>query len=228
MNIKPTNRTHPHQREVLPSSTGNAFLKRRSAGVGGRPAPDTDPPAAPPGLLPGLLHLKATCIAQAERTGSDTPAYLTEFPTPSNAMPTNVAVVIQARIPGITGGSCTGCTGPPEGETGRNGRQAVYGIGARPTKLAFVNHFTVRTFCYPRSEKFEEGRELHELAMMETPAMVGLLNTTFTGPALSTVFRKRAYAYPPANARGPTKQIGGKFGGNFSVLKTSSRCAAML
>ena len=40
-------------------------------------------------------------------------------------------------------------------ETGREtAGRPVYGIGARPTELAFVNHFTVCTFCYPRSEKY--------------------------------------------------------------------------
>jgi len=54
-------------------------------------------------------------------------------------------------------------------DTGREAaRGASYGIDKRPAELAFVNHFTTCTYCFPRSGKYcAEGRELHELALLE-------------------------------------------------------------
>ena len=108
---------------------------------------------------------------QAERTGSGYVAYLTEFPRRRARHADYVAVVIQARIRGLQAGfTALDALAHQREETGREtAGRPVYGIDARPTELAFVNHFTGCTFCYPRSGKYcEEGRELHRLAMMET------------------------------------------------------------
>ena len=108
---------------------------------------------------------------QAERTGSGYVAYLTEFPHPERIHGDFAAVVIQARIRGLQAGfTALDALAHQREETGREtAGRPVYGIDARPTELAFVNHFTGCTFCYPRSGKYcEEGRELHRLAMMET------------------------------------------------------------
>ena len=108
---------------------------------------------------------------QAERTGSGYAAYLTEFPDAEQRHADYVAVVIQARIRGLQAGfTALDALAHQREETGREtAGRPVYGIDARPTELAFVNHFTGCTFCYPRSGKYcEEGRELHRLAMMET------------------------------------------------------------
>jgi hypothetical protein len=126
-----------------------------------------------------LTHL-ATCrgcvaeshlyCSQAERTGNGYAACLTEFPDADRRHADFVSAVIKARIWGIKRGFTElDALAHQREETGREtAGRPVYGIGARPTELAFVNHFTVCTFCYPRSEKYcEEGRELHDLARLE-------------------------------------------------------------
>ena len=108
---------------------------------------------------------------QAERTGSGYAAYLTEFPDAEQRHADYVAVVIQARIRGLQAGftALDALAHQRRKQAGETAGRPVYGIDARPTELAFVNHFTGCTFCYPRSGKYcEEGRELHRLAMMET------------------------------------------------------------
>ena len=108
---------------------------------------------------------------QAERTGSGYVAYLTEFHDADMRHADFVSAVIKARIWGIKRGFTElDALAHQREETGREtAGRPVYGIDRRPAELAFVNHFTVCTFCYPRSEKYcGEGRELHRLAMMET------------------------------------------------------------
>ena len=108
---------------------------------------------------------------QAERTGNGYTAYLTEFPDAGQRHADYVAVVIQARIRGLQAGfraldALTRQEGEDRLETAC---RPVYGIDNRPAELAFVNHFTACSYCFPRSGKYcGEGRELHELAMMET------------------------------------------------------------
>ena len=82
-----------------------------------------------------------------------------------------MAVVIQARIRGLQAGfTALEALTRHDRDAGRETpSMPVYGIDKRPAELAFVNHFTGCTFCYPRSGVYcEEGRELHRLAMMET------------------------------------------------------------
>ena len=113
-------------------------------------------------------HLYCT---QAERTGNGYAAYLTEFHDADMRHADFVSAVIKARIWGIKRGFTElDALAHQREETGREtAGRPVYGIDNRPAELAFVNHFTVCTFCYPRSGKYcEEGRELHRLAMMET------------------------------------------------------------
>lgn len=108
---------------------------------------------------------------QAERTGNGYAAYLTEFPDAEQRHADYVAVVIQARIRGLQAGfRALDALTSHDRDTGREAaRGASYGIDKRPAELAFVNHFTTCAYCFPRSGKYcGEGRELHELAMMET------------------------------------------------------------
>ena len=108
---------------------------------------------------------------QAERTGNGYAAYLTEFPDAEQRHADYVAVVIQARIRGLQAGfTALDALTRLERDTGRETpRSPLYGIDNRPAELAFVNHFTACSYCFPRSGKYcGEGRELHELAMMET------------------------------------------------------------
>ena len=108
---------------------------------------------------------------QGGRDGSGYQGFLCEFPDAEQRHADYVAVVIQARIRGLQAGfTALDALAHQREETGREtAGRPVYGIDARPTELAFVNHFTGCTFCYPRSGKYcEEGRELHRLAMMET------------------------------------------------------------
>ena len=128
-------------------------------------------------LLPHLTDCRNCCIedhlycTQAERTGNGYTAYLTEFPDAGQRHADYVAVVIQARIRGLQAGfraldALTRQEGEDRLETAC---RPVYGIDNRPAELAFVNHFTACSYCFPRSGKYcGEGRELHELAMMET------------------------------------------------------------
>lgn len=126
-----------------------------------------------------LTHL-ATCrdcvaethlyCSQATRTGNGYAAYLTEFHDADMRHADFVSAVIKARIWGIKRGFTElDALAHQREETGREtAGRPVYGIDNRPAELAFVNHFTVCTFCYPRSEKYcEEGRELHRLAALE-------------------------------------------------------------
>ena len=126
-----------------------------------------------------LTHL-ATCrdcaaethlyCSQASRTGNGYTAYLTEFPDAEQRHADYVAVVIQARIRGLQAGfRALDALAHQREETGRETAcRPVYGIDKRPAELAFVNHFTACSFCYPRSGKYcEEGRELHRLAALE-------------------------------------------------------------
>ena len=108
---------------------------------------------------------------QGGRDGSGYQGFLCEFPDAEQRHADYVAVVIQARIRGLQAGfTALDALAHQREETGREtAGRPVYGIDARPAELAFVNHFTGCTFCYPRSGKYcEEGRELHRLAMMET------------------------------------------------------------
>ena len=128
-------------------------------------------------LLRHLTYCRDCCIeghlycTQAERTGNGYTAYLTEFPDAGQRHADYVAVVIQARIRGLQAGfraldALTRQEGEDRLETAC---RPVYGIDNRPAELAFVNHFTACSYCFPRSGKYcGEGRELHELAMMET------------------------------------------------------------
>ena len=128
-------------------------------------------------LLPHLATCRDCCIEghlycrQAERAGNGYAAYLTEFPDAGQRHADYVAVVIQARIRGLQAGfraldALTRQEGEDRLETAC---RPVYGIDNRPAELAFVNHFTACSYCFPRSGKYcGEGRELHELAMMET------------------------------------------------------------
>jgi len=128
-------------------------------------------------LLRHLTDCRDCCIeghlycTQAERTGNGYAAYLTEFPDAEQRHADYVAVVIQARIRGLQAGfraldALTRQEGEDRLETAC---RPVYGIDNRPAELAFVNHFTACSYCFPRSGKYcGEGRELHELAMMET------------------------------------------------------------
>jgi hypothetical protein len=123
-----------------------------------------------------LLRHLATCrdcgveehlyCHQAERTGNGYTAYLTEFPDAAQRHTDYVAVVIQARIRGLQAGF-TALDALID--TGRETpRSPLYGIDNRPAELAFVNHFTACSFCYPRSGKYcLEGRMLHEAAARE-------------------------------------------------------------
>ena len=108
---------------------------------------------------------------QAERTGNGYAAYLTEFPDAEQRHADYVAVVIQARIRGLQAGftALEALTRHDRDTSREAAREASYGIDKRPAEQAFVNHFTACAYCFPRSGKYcGEGRELHELAMMET------------------------------------------------------------
>ena len=108
---------------------------------------------------------------QAERTGSGYAAYLTEFPDAAQRHADYVSVVIQSRIRGLQAGfTALEALTRHDRDAGRETpSMPVYGIDKRPAELAFVNHFTACAYCFPRSGKYcGEGRELHELAMMET------------------------------------------------------------
>ena len=127
-----------------------------------------------------LLRHLATCrdcgvedhlyCRQAERTGNGYAAYLTEFPDADQRHADYVAVVIQSRIRGLQAGfTALDALTRHERDTGRETpRRPIYGIDNRPAELAFVNHFTACSFCYPRSGKYcEEGRRLHQEARRE-------------------------------------------------------------
>lgn len=81
-----------------------------------------------------------------------------------------VSAVIKARVWGIKRGFTElEALAHQREETGREtAGRPVYGIDNRPAELAFVNHFTVCAYCFPRSGKYcAEGRELHDLARLE-------------------------------------------------------------
>lgn len=107
---------------------------------------------------------------QGGRDGSGYQGFLCEFPDAEQRHADYVGVVIQARIRGLQAGfraleALTRQEGEDRLETAC---RPVYGIEARPAELAFVNHFTACAYCFPRSGKYcGEGRELHELAMLE-------------------------------------------------------------
>lgn len=126
-----------------------------------------------------LTHL-ATCrncvaethlyCSQATYTGNGYAAYLTEFPGADRIHADFVSAVIKARIWGVRRGFTElDALAHQREETGRETAcRPVYGIDNRPAELAFVNHFTVCAFCFPRSGKYcGEGRELHDLALLE-------------------------------------------------------------
>ena len=128
-------------------------------------------------LLRHLTDCRDCCIEehiycrQAERTGNGYTAYLTEFPDAGQRHADYVAVVIQSRIRGLQAGftALEALTRHDRDTSREAAREASYGIDNRPAELAFVNHFTACSYCFPRSGKYcGEGRELHELAMMET------------------------------------------------------------
>jgi hypothetical protein len=107
---------------------------------------------------------------QAERTSNGYSAYLTEFPDAAQRHADYVAVVIQSRIRGLQAGfRALDALAHQKGATGpETACRHVYGIEARPAELAFVNHFTACSFCYPRSGKYcLEGRMLHEAVARE-------------------------------------------------------------
>ena len=127
-------------------------------------------------LLPHLVTCRDCCFEdhlycrQAERTGNGYAAYLTEFPHPERIHGDFVAVVIQARIRGLQAGftALDALTGHDRDTDRETLRRPLYGIDNRPAELAFVNHFTACSFCYPRSGKYcLEGRMLHEAAALE-------------------------------------------------------------
>ena len=128
-------------------------------------------------LLGHLLTCRDCAIEEhiychlAERTGNGYAAYLTEFPDAAQRHADYVGVVIQARIRGLQAGfTALEALTRQDRDTGREtARGASYGIDKRPAELAFVNHFTACAYCFPRSGKYcGEGRELHELARLET------------------------------------------------------------
>lgn len=128
-------------------------------------------------LLRHLVTCRDCCIedqlycTQAERTGNGYAAYLTEFPDAAQRHADYVDVVIQSRIRGLQAGfRALDALAHQEHDAGRETpSMPVYGIDKRPAELAFVNHFTACAYCFPRSGKYcGEGRELHELARLET------------------------------------------------------------
>lgn len=108
---------------------------------------------------------------QGGRDGSGYQGFLCEFPDAEQRHADYVGVVIQARIRGLQAGfTALEALTRQDRDTGREtARGASYGIDKRPAELAFVNHFTACAYCFPRSGKYcGEGRELHELARLET------------------------------------------------------------
>lgn len=108
---------------------------------------------------------------QGCRDGSGYQGFLCEFPDAEQRHADFVGVVIQARIRGLQAGfTALEALTRQDRDTGREtARGASYGIDKRPAELAFVNHFTACAYCFPRSGKYcGEGRELHELARLET------------------------------------------------------------
>jgi len=127
-------------------------------------------------LLRHLTDCRDCCIEdhlychQAERTGNGYAAYLTEFPDAAQRHNDYVAVVIQSRIRGLQAGfTALEALTRHDRDTGRETAcRPVYGIDNRPAELAFVNHYTTCTYCFPRSGKYcGEGRVLHDMALLE-------------------------------------------------------------
>lgn len=109
---------------------------------------------------------------QGGRDGSGYQGFLCEFPDAEQRHADFVGVVIQARIRGLQAGfTALEALTRHDRDAGRETpSMPVYGIDRRPAELAFVNHFTTCTYCFPRSEKYcGEGRALHELARQEVP-----------------------------------------------------------
>ena len=106
---------------------------------------------------------------QGGRNGSGYQGFLCEFPDAEQRHAGYVGAVITARIRGLQAGfTALDALTHHEDDTGRETARSVYGIEARPAELAFVNHFTACTCCFPRSGKYcAEGRHLHELARQE-------------------------------------------------------------
>lgn len=167
------NEPHPS-----PSAGGLAVIDRQRAFLKREPlVSEEDLHLIQTHLLRHLTDCRDCCIedhlycTQAERTGNGYAAYLTEFPDAEQRHADYVAVVIQARIRGLQAGfTALEALTRHDRDAGRETpSMPVYGIDRRPAELAFVNHFTACAYCFPRSGKYcGEGRELHELAMMET------------------------------------------------------------
>lgn len=167
------NEPHPS-----PSAGGLAVIDRQRAFLKRDPlVSEEDLHLIQTHLLRHLTYCRDCCIeghlycTQAERTGNGYAAYLTEFPDAEQRHADYVAVVIQARIRGLQAGfTALEALTRHDRDAGRETpSMPVYGIDRRPAEQAFVNHFTTCAYCFPRSGKYcGEGRELHELAMMET------------------------------------------------------------
>lgn len=107
---------------------------------------------------------------QGGRDGSGYQGFLCEFPDAAQRHADYVGVVIQARIRGLQAGfRALDALTRQDRDTGRETAcRPVYGIDKRPAELAFVNHYTTCTYCFPRSGKYcGEGSTLHELALLE-------------------------------------------------------------
>lgn len=191
-------RTHkPELLELLSSSPANepppaptttastappATVAAQQAAFLGRPAlvSEADLLLIQRKLLPHLAECRDCCTEghlycrRAERTGNGYAAFLLEFPDSDARHHAFVSAVIKARISGLKAGFIAlealthgGDDAPPESQHRPSGG-AAYGIERRPAELAFVNHFSNCTFCFPRSGKYcAEGRQLHEAAMQE-------------------------------------------------------------
>lgn len=167
------NEPHPS-----PSAGGLAVIDRQRAFLKRDPlVSEEDLHLIQTHLLRHLTYCRDCCIeghlycTQAERTGNGYAAYLTEFPDAAQRHADYVSVVIQSRIRGLQAGfTALEALTRHDRDAGRETpSMPVYGIDRRPAELAFVNHFTTCAYCFPRSGKYcGEGRELHELAMMET------------------------------------------------------------
>lgn len=107
---------------------------------------------------------------QGGRDGSGYQGFLCEFPDAEQRHADFVSVVIQARIRGLQAGfTALDTLTRQDRDTGRETAcRPVYGIDNRPAELAFVNHYTTCTYCFPRSGKYcGEGRVLHDMALLE-------------------------------------------------------------
>ncbi len=171
-----------HSKDSNRSSSSPCALKEATV-----PAPGTRSQRAPMvslsdlrqlqrDLLPHLTFCRNCAVEphlycqETESAGYAYNSCLTEFPDAAQRHAEYVAAVIQARIRGLQAGfTALEALTCHDRDTGRETpRRPLYGIDNRPAELAFVNHFTACSFCYPRSGKFcEEGRQLHDEAMRE-------------------------------------------------------------